>query len=297
MIQHPEQWKQLQSAWLNQRIAQSMLFVGPLHNALTDFVRQLAQLLLCKQSKHEPCLTCLDCRMTAAMEHPDLAWIKPEKNVLRIEQIRELQQTVCLTPQRSSYRVIVIEAADKMNAASANALLKSLEEPPKHSIFILTAQQVGTILPTILSRCQILTFSSSKKLDYLLMLGEEYPVESDRFLIVQRAEGLLDGLIAILEGREHPCTIALLWSQFELGTSLWFLYLVYAQLQNRYSICAPLSLGPATHQLTRLSSLLQPILIFNQIDKINILLGKVNQNIPINPGLALEDLFLSIGLL
>lgn len=294
MIQHPMQWKQLQSAWLNQRIAQSMLFVGPLHCGITDFIKPLVQLFLCKQSKLKPCLTCLDCRMTAAMEHPDLTWIKPEKNLLRIEQIRELQETICLTPQRSAYRIIVIEAADKMNAASANALLKSLEEPVKHSLMILTAQQVGTLLPTILSRCQILSFSSSKKLDNLLMLGEQYPAESSRFLISQRAEGLLDGLIAVLEGREHPCSVALLWSQFELDTSLWFLYLVYAQLQNSYSTATPPTQGPATRQLARLSSLLESIQIFNQIEKINSLLKKINQGIPINPGLALEDLFLSL---
>ena len=101
--------------------------------------------------------------MIERMEHPDVEWIKPEKNggAIKIDQIRELQNTAYLTPQRARYRLIVIEAADRMNTASANALLKILEEPAQHTVFILIAQQLSTVLPTILSRCQIISFSSS----------------------------------------------------------------------------------------------------------------------------------------
>jgi DNA polymerase-3 subunit delta' len=298
MMNYPMQWKQIQSALLQDRITQSMLFVGPLHCALADFVTSVMQLFLCKQYKNEPCYQCIDCQMVERMEHPDIEWVKPEKKggAIKIDQIRELQNTAYLTPQRAKYRLIAIEAADRMNTSSANALLKILEEPAKHTVFILVAQQLSTVLPTILSRCQIFPFSSlddsySKN---LLLLGELYPHDSDRALIVKQAESILDGLIALLEQREHPCILASQWGQFELDTLLWFLYLVYAQLHYMH-ISKSIVSGPAAQQLHQLLSMLNPIKLFIQIDKINTLLKKISHNINVNHVLTLEDLLFSLG--
>lgn len=289
---HSAQWNQLQTAFLNHRIHQSMLFVGPLHCALTDFVTQLMQLFLCEKKQSDPCLKCLDCQMAARIEHPDVQWIKPDKNggAIKIDQIRELQNTAYLTPQRSALRLIIIEAADRMNTASANALLKILEEPAPHTIFILMAQQLSTVLPTVLSRCQIVRFSTSDDLylNNLLMLGEKYPHDSDRALIVGQAEVLLDGLIELIEGTQHPSILVSQWVKFETNTLLWFFYLVFAQLQHLHVVKFT-STGPAHSQLMKLSSLLNPLLIFTQIDKINTLLKKISHNVNINQTLVLED--------
>ncbi|MCL9684573.1 DNA polymerase III subunit delta' [Legionella maioricensis] len=297
MINHQTQWKQIQSALQEQRIAQSMLFVGPLHCALGDFVTKVMQLFLCNQKANEPCLKCNDCQMIHRMEHPDVEWVKPEKSggAIKIDQIRELQNSAYLTPQRANFKLIVIEGADRMNTASANALLKILEEPAKHTIFILVAQQLSTVLPTVLSRCQIISFSSSEDSyrNNLLKLGEQYPPESDRSLIISQAESILDGLVALLERREHPCILASQWSQFELSTMLWFLYLVYSQLQYMH-LNTRGTTGPASNQLARLLSLLNPVLIFMQIDKINTLLRKISHNMNVNQTLVLEDLLFSL---
>ncbi|BCA95346.1 DNA polymerase III subunit delta' [Legionella antarctica] len=297
MINHQAQWQQIQSALHEQRVAQSMLFVGPLHCAIADFVINIMQLYLCKKS-NGPCLNCIDCQMINRMEHPDVEWVKPEKigGPIKINQIRELQNTAYLTPQRADYKLIVIEAADRMNTSSANSLLKILEEPAKHTIFILIAQQLSTILPTVLSRCQIVSFSSSADSyrNNLLKLGDQYPQESDRFLIINQADSILDGLISMLEKRVHPCILASQWSQFELSTLLWFLYLVFSQLQYMHFTRLN-SVGPATNQLVELLSLLNPILIFRQIDKINTLLRKISHNINVNHTLVLEDLLFSLA--
>ncbi len=297
MMNHQAQWNQIKSALHEQRVAQSMLFVGPLHCALPDFVTKIMQLFLCKQKSNEPCLKCNDCQMINRMEHPDAEWVKPEKSggAIKIDQIRELQNSAYLTPQRANFKLIVIEAADRMNTASANALLKILEEPAKHTIFILIAQQLSTVLPTILSRCQIISFSSSADSyrNNLLKLGELYPPESDRFMITSQAEFILDGLITLLERREHPCILASQWSQFELSTMLWFLYLVYSQLQYMH-FNALNTTGATTTQLVKLLSLLNPILIFMQIDKINTLLRKISHNMNVNHTLVLEDLLFSL---
>lgn len=297
MMTHQKQWQQIQSAVLHQRIAQSMLFVGPLHCALAGFATRVMQLLLCKQKLNEPCLKCTDCQMIERMEHPDVEWVKPEKNggAIKVDQIRALQNTAYLTPQRARYRFIVIDAADRMNTASANALLKILEEPAQHTVFILIAQQLSTVLPTILSRCHMISFSSSEN-SYdtnLLLLGEQYQDESERALIIKQAESILDGLIALLEGREHPCVLAAQWNQFELGTMLWFLYLVYSQVQHMH-INTSVTNGPAVNQLVKLLSLLNPVLIFMQIDKINTLLKKISHNMNVNHTLVLEDLLLAL---
>lgn len=296
-MNHMEQWKKIQTAATHQRIPQAMFFVGPLHCALADFAIQIMQLLHCKVNSSEPCLACLDCQMAQNTEHPDVLWVKPEKagGAIKIDQVRELQNSAFLTPQRSHYRIIAIEAADRMNNASANALLKILEEPAEHTVFILIAQQLSTVLPTILSRCQIITFSSQDDSveNNLLTLGDKYPEESERSAIVRQSETILEGLIALIEQKEHPCTLAAQWTQFDLGTLLWFLYLAYSQLQYNH-FATPAASGPAIKQLHRLSTLLNPMLIFSQIDKINTLLRKLSHNMNINHTLVLEDLLCSL---
>ncbi len=297
MTDHQKQWDQLQAAFVTHRIPQALFFVGPLHCAVTDFTTRLMQRILCQKNQNEPCLECLNCRMVLKMEHPDVNWIKPDKvgGAIKIDQIRELQHTAFLTPQRSTYRLIAIEAADRMNTASANALLKILEEPAQHTIFILIAQQLSTVLPTILSRCQVIRFSShdDSYTNNFLMLGEHYPKESDRAQIMDQSESILDGLITLIEGKQHPCQLASQWSSFEIHTMLWFLYLVFAQLQNMFFNKEVIT-GPGHHQLMKLSTLLHPVLIFMQIDKINTILRKLSHNINVNQTLVLEHLLFGI---
>lgn len=297
MNTHQEQWRKIQTAWARGRIPQAILFVGPLHCGLAEFTVQVMQLFFCKMKQNEPCLTCVDCQMIKNFEHPDIEWIKPEKTggVIKIDQIRGLQNSAFLTPQRSDYKLIIIEAAESMNIAASNALLKILEEPSKHTVFILLAQQLSNILPTVLSRCQMTRFSTSDELscNNLLALGKYYTPESDRSVILKQSESILEGLIAIIELREHPCILATQWSQYELSAFLWFLYLIYSQLQYMHLFRVIYS-GSEIKQLTRLSILLKPVQIFTQIDKINHILKKLSHNMNINHTLVLEDLLFTL---
>jgi len=90
-------------------------------------------------------------------EHPDLAVVIPDGNQIKIDQIRDIQEFVALKPI-GNYKVVIIDDAGKMNLQAQNALLKILEEPPKGVVFILIASSKGELLPTILSRCQLLEF-------------------------------------------------------------------------------------------------------------------------------------------
>ena len=297
MNTYKAQWDYLQSARQQGRNPHAMLFVGAFDRALQDFTAQFIQLVLCKAKENKSCNECIDCHMTACGEHPDVEWIKPEKSSgpIKIDQIRELQNYSYLTPQRASHRLIIIESADRMNTAAANALLKILEEPARHTLFLLMAQQLSTILPTVLSRCQIVRFSSPIDVSTanLLTLGTQYPEESEQALIITQADSILEGLIDVIEKRAHPCVMATQWTQFELNTLLWFFYLAYSQVQiilmQRLAIT-----GPAANQLNKLASLLNPVVVFAQIDKINALQRKLSHNMNVNHTLVLEDLLFDL---
>ncbi|WP_454780910.1 DNA polymerase III subunit delta' C-terminal domain-containing protein [Legionella sp. WA2022007384] len=294
---YQSQWNQIQSAWINNRIPQSMLCVGAFDYAFNDFVRNLTQLFFCKRKGSEPCFECADCQMVARGEHPDVKWVKPEKSggPIKIDQIRELQSYAYLTPQRAKHRLIVIESAERMNIAAANSLLKILEEPASQTIFLLLAQQLSTLLPTVLSRCQIVRFASPEGLlqNNFLRLAEYFPEESEHAMIIKQAEFILNGVIAVMEQKEHPSKVAAQWSQFEFGVLLWFLYLAYAQIQIMQINGAAAS-GPAIHQLNHLMSQIDSMTIFCQIDKINTLQRKLSHNMNVNQTLALEDLLIGL---
>lgn len=290
-------WGYFHSAYSRQRMPQAMLLVGPLHCRIDLFAIRLAQLLFCKNPVKKPCYECKDCLMAGHKAHPDMNWLSPEKAgaSIKIEHIRELQHSAFLGTQRAPHRVIVIEQTERLNVSSANALLKILEEPPPSVIFLLIAEQMSTVLPTVISRCQVFRFSSHElsDLNNLLAIGSSYSPQSERGQVILRAEALLDGLIAVIEGTANPCFVASQWAQFELGSVLWFLYLTYAQLNAMWYVAAPVK-GLASEQLTQLRSLLNPLIIFDQVEKINSYLKKISHNMNINNLLALENLLLDL---
>jgi DNA polymerase-3 subunit delta' len=290
MRTHESHWDTIQKAISKQRLAQALLLVGPLHCNLAAWTTQCIQSIFCK----DRCQHCPDCLMINDHAHPDLEWVQAEQTVIKVAQIRELQERAYLTPARGKQRFIVLEGAQMMNKAAGNALLKILEEPPAHTIFILIAAQIGSMLPTLLSRCQRLIFNEEAK-DHranLLLLTQSYPEASPQRDIGQAAVSILEGLIALEEQKEHACTLVAVWTkQFDAAVLLWFLYLVYAQLQQmRFGLVKPE--GAYVPQLQRLLSLSQPLVIFSKLDKLTYLQKQIALQIPLNLGLALEDLLL-----
>lgn len=288
-------WSRFHLLFENHRIPQASLLIGELNSPALNLLLKISQLIICKSSQ-APCQKCVDCQLVEASNHPDILKIKPEtpNSIIKIETIRELQYSAYLFPQRANYRLIIIEAAEKMNNASANALLKILEEPPAHTVFILLAQQTKTLLPTILSRCHVYSSSSIKhshnnELDIL----DNYPIDSEKRHILEESEGLLEYLIAIAEKKCHPCELASHWSKYSLNILLWFLYLVYAQIQTML-INKEYAKGTCEKQLNQLSQLLDSHLIFKQLDKITVLNKKLSRGINVNTTLALEDLLFDL---
>ncbi len=145
----------------NQKVAHSYLFWGNEGIGKKKVAIQFAKVLNClgeEATNGDSCDRCLPCRKIDQQIHPDVSLIEPEGQTLKIDQVRQMQRALSFRPYEGRYRVLILEAADRMAPNMSNSLLKTLEEPPLHTVIILLANNPRLILPTILSRCQILRF-------------------------------------------------------------------------------------------------------------------------------------------
>lgn len=147
-------------------IRHAYLFCGPPGLGRRTLALRLAQALNCTRplAPGVPCGLCRDCKQIEAMQHPDMNVIQAldgdnlpkEGGTLKVDQIREVQRSLSLKPYQAKYRVALFLRFQEANDNAANALLKTLEEAPAHAILLLTADTPEQLLPTIISRCEIL---------------------------------------------------------------------------------------------------------------------------------------------
>jgi DNA polymerase III subunit delta' len=133
-----------------------------------------ARLVLCERPGEAPCETCLACRRAATLSHPDLAQVMPleESRQIRIEQVRDLAAELALTSHAGGYKVAILTPADALNRFGANALLKTLEEPPPRTLLVLVATQPSRLPATVLSRCQRLVVRAPARAEAVAWLTE-----------------------------------------------------------------------------------------------------------------------------
>lgn len=157
------EWKTLQTSESSGRLAHAYLLEGLPGLGKLDFAKAFAYWMLCEQ-RHDnaACGECRSCSLLNAGSHPDFTLVMPEEEgkMIRVDWIRELNELVITTPQVAARRVVIISPAEAMNRAAANALLKTLEEPPGETFFLLVSSALEKLLPTIRSRCQWLHFSA-----------------------------------------------------------------------------------------------------------------------------------------
>jgi DNA polymerase III subunit delta' len=138
------------------KIAHAYLFEGIEGCGKNKCALAFIEALFC--GRDEGCSQCPSCRKLARFQHPDLHTVEPDGAFIKIDQIRELQKDLSLRPYEAPRKACIIDSVDRLNPAAGNALLKTLEEPPGDALIILLTAQVGSVLPTILSRCQRLRF-------------------------------------------------------------------------------------------------------------------------------------------
>ncbi|MCS7278938.1 MAG: DNA polymerase III subunit delta' [Thermodesulfobacteriaceae bacterium] len=141
-----------------ERLSQAYLLTGPEGVGKETTAWALLFHLFCEKNFENPCGNCKACKKLLKDSHPDLLKVYPEKKEITIEQIRNIQNFLKYRPLEGKYRIVLIKPAEKMNLQAANALLKSLEEPPSYIIFLLITENFTQLLPTIISRSQIVRF-------------------------------------------------------------------------------------------------------------------------------------------
>ncbi|MED1914066.1 DNA polymerase III subunit delta' [Bacillus thuringiensis] len=180
--QQPRAQELLYHSLRNERLAHAYLLAGPKGSGKKQMALHLAKSLFCSEREADACGACVTCRRIEGGNHPDVLFITPDGASIKIDQIRSLQKEMAMRAVESSRKVYIIEHVDKMTTQAANSLLKFLEEPPAGVLALLLTEHSHAILPTILSRCQIVQFS---------------PLSAESIAEKLRAEGVLAGMAQV----------------------------------------------------------------------------------------------------
>ena len=212
---HKKNWQTLQG--MGNKIPHALLLHGPEGTGIVDFANSFAKSLLCEHRKEEggACGKCQSCHWFDQESHPDFRKLFPESfdndqgsdaiksedtdskkskspsKKIPIEAVRQLNGYVNITTHRGGLRIMLIYPVESMTQEASNALLKILEEPPENSLFLLVSSHIGSLLPTILSRCAKLAFPLPTQMESLEWLKEHLVDEAERWLAEQGGAPLL----------------------------------------------------------------------------------------------------------
>ncbi|MBK5210870.1 MAG: DNA polymerase III subunit delta' [Coriobacteriia bacterium] len=170
----------LKNAIATDHLSHAYLFVGPQGLGKINAARALAAGVLCEKGG---CGTCNVCQRLKRDTHPDFRIIEPEGSTYLVDQIRTLIHDATLAPMEATHKFYIVKDADLFNDSSANAFLKTLEEPPAHITVILLAHSPEPILPTILSRCIVMRFKTLPQEEMVARLIEKTGCDRNEALI------------------------------------------------------------------------------------------------------------------
>lgn len=201
----------LKNAIVQNRIAHAYLFCGPRGTGKTSIAKIFAKTLNCTNSQDAPCGVCENCKMATNGSHPDIIEIDAASNN-GVDEVRNLIDKVKYAPMQGKYKIYIIDEVHMMTSGAFNALLKTIEEPPAHVIFIFATTEPNKVLPTIISRCQRFDFNkvSVNDIKYRLSVvckNEGIEIDQDGLtLIAQLADGGMRDALSILDQCVAYCT-------------------------------------------------------------------------------------------
>jgi len=184
--------QQLQTAVEHDEVPHALLISGPDNVGKMTLARLVAGALLCKgQADTRPCGACLACRKLASGNHPDFMPVEPEEEggALKIDQIRAVERFLSLTPNESARKIALIGAFERATIGAANALLKTLEEPPAYAHLILLARDADVLLPTIVSRSQQIVLRPVAPATVEQALREQWDIPTEQAAHLARISG------------------------------------------------------------------------------------------------------------
>ena len=298
LLKSPHNWFDESFAHLaklhsERRLPHALLLHGMPGIGKAGFAKYFAQYLLCQSPQPQGlCGSCKSCELNAAGSHPDLYLLEPEEKgkQLKVDQVRGLGEFIYSTAQQGGYRVVIINPADAMNIASANALLKMLEEPGSETVLLLVTSKMGQILPTIKSRCQHVDCASPDQSDAVAWLRSEIDIDDEEavnILNINRGapeealryieEGLSEhraqvirGLADILKQRRTVIEVSQSWQKLDLEMVLGWVYSLLTDIA-RSSACADSSIlrqKDAYNMLSAVAKKIDPVRIFKLADKV-----------------------------
>jgi len=301
---HRSVWQQLLQQIENAQLPHALLFSGLEGVGKVQLAKSLAQILLCQEPIHGlACGNCKGCHLFRADTHPDFYPIQPEAGKqIKIEEIRALQDSIASSAQQGGRKVVVMGPAEALNLNAANAILKTLEEPPGATHLLLFTHQLSSVLPTIKSRCQALqlpvpkseqslpwlTGIAGEKAGQLLADSRGLPLKALSWLETDQLalrDEVFATLLAVTEQRSGPVSAASKLTQYPLDQVC---LLVIEEVETRVerSITgSSYSAGATSWQLKTTK-----LMLFR--DKVLQLLTKVRKGNNPNQQLAIEELLL-----
>ena len=186
-------------------LSHSYIFEGPYGVGKKTFARKLAKAILCEnRDEAKACDRCQSCHMVEAGTHPDIITIEKDTKVTKVDNIREnIVREMEIKPYQSSYKIIIVNAADTINIQGQNAMLKTIEEPPKYGIVILVCENLASMLPTIKSRCITVRFNALSKEKMNAYLQDKGIGEGERQVYAKLSEGSIGVINDILQDENY----------------------------------------------------------------------------------------------